>query len=366
MVHPTARDGHARPTILVVEDDDATRDLLIGALENSCHPIGARDGMEALGILASGVAEAVLLDLSLPDFDGREILRRLAGLVAPLPVIVITGRHDPRAVVECMRLGALDYITKPFTLNEVADSVQRVMRLTYIGARHSMVLVVGGDRGEAATLQVLLGGFMPLTIVATVQGALEAIATCTPSLLVLFEPVSASERRSLLFALRRDDVTTGLLIVSIDSDPTLAWPTEAPRLVGVLRAPYRLHELVMRVLHAVRAGPSRLTLPIVQAAEYVSRHYHEACLLQDAAAYADVSPSHLAHLFHQRLGMTWRQFVARTRVELAKEHLQNPRHTLEAVAELVGFCDAPHLSRVFRQQLKQSPGQFRKINAAIA
>jgi len=363
MVHPIAREGHSRPTILVIEDDDATRDLLIGALENSCHPIGARDGMEALAILASGVAEAVLLDLSLPDFDGREILRRLAGLVAPLPVIVITGRHDPRAVVECMRLGALDYITKPFTLNEVADSVQRVTRLR---APQSKVLVVGGDRGESATLQVLLGGLMPLTIVATVQGALEAVAKCIPSLLVLFEPVSASERRSLLYTLRRDDIATGLLVVSIDSDPPLAWLTEAPRLVGVLRAPYRLHELVIRVLHAVRAGPSRLTLPLVQAAEYVSRHYHEGCLLQDAAAYADVSPSHLAHLFHERIGMTWRQFVARTRVELAKEHLQNPRHTLEAVAELVGFCDAPHLSRVFRQQLKQSPGQFRKINAAMA
>src|SRR5215510_5733766 len=82
MLHPIAREGHARPTILGVEDDDATRDLLIGVLENSCHPIGARDGTEALAILASGVAEAVLLDLSLPDFDGREILRRLAGLVA--------------------------------------------------------------------------------------------------------------------------------------------------------------------------------------------------------------------------------------------------------------------------------------------
>jgi AraC-like DNA-binding protein len=119
------------------------------------------------------------------------------------------------------------------------------------------------------------------------------------------------------------------------------------------------------MLHAVRAAPSRLTIPVVQAAEYVSRNYHEPCSLQDAAEFAAVSPSHLAHLFHHRLGMTWRQFVARTRVELAKEHLQNPRHTLDVVAELVGFCDAPHLSRVFRRQVKQSPGQFRKMNATM-
>lgn len=366
MVDHTARDHPPRPTVLVVEDDDAIRDLLIRTLEGTCQAIGARDGTEALKILASGAPQAVLLDLSLPDLDGREILRRLAAPLAPFPVIVITGQHDPRAAVECMKLGALDYFTKPLALDELAVSVQRAARLARIRARQIMALLVGGDRGEAAALRVLLGSHVPLSTVATVQGALEVVATSCPSLLVLFEPVDSSERRALLEAFRREDPTGSLLVVTADADAHPAWAAYSLRTAGVLRAPYRLHELVARVLQTVRARSSRLTLPVVQAAEYVSRHYHEPCPLQDAAEYAAVSPSHLAHLFHERLDMTWRQFVARTRVELAKEHLQNPRHTLETVAELVGFCDAAHLSRVFRQQLNQSPGQFRKANAILA
>ncbi len=80
MVDEMTRGRPARPTILVVEDDDATRDVApIGALEAECRPVGARDGTEALRILASGGAHVVLLDLLLPDIDGREILRRLGG-----------------------------------------------------------------------------------------------------------------------------------------------------------------------------------------------------------------------------------------------------------------------------------------------
>jgi two-component system KDP operon response regulator KdpE len=365
MVDEHARDHPARSTVLVVEDDDAIRNVLIGALEAKCQPIGARDATEALRILASGEPQAVLLDLVLPDVDGREILRRFARPFSALPIIVITGQQDSRAAVECMKLGAFDYFTKPFVVEEVVVSALRAARLARIRARQGTVLVVGGDRGEAATLRVLLDGVVPLSSVPSVQDALEVIPTCSPSLLVLFEPVSASERRALLLAVGREDPTAALLVVAAGSQSLPPSLDDTLRVAGVLRAPYRLHELVARVLHSVRVGSSRLTVAVVQAAEYVSRNYHEPCSLQDAAEFAAVSPGHLAHLFQERLGMTWRQFVARTRVELAKEHLQNPRHTLEKVAELVGFCDAPHLSRVFRRQVKQSPGQFRKVSGTM-
>ena len=120
-------------------------------------------------------------------------------------------------------------------------------------------------------------------------------------------------------------------------------------------------QLAARILRAAGAeSSSTLPDPIARSAEYVSRHYRQPCLLEDVAAYAGVSASRLAHLFHDTMGMTWRQFVARTRVELAKKLFADPRYTLEAVAELVGFCDAGHLSRVFRRRFGQSPGQFRQ------
>jgi len=363
VVNRSAPDSMARPTLLVVEDDDVVREFLVSAFEGSYRLLGARDGTEAFRIVASAEPQVVILDLGLPDIDGREILRRLTGATARLPVIVVTGQQEPRAAVECMKLGALDYFTKPFVLDELTTSVEKAARLGGLGARGPMVLLVGGDRGEAATIGVLLEGRIPVSTVATAHAALKLVVRSCPSLMVLFEPLDPTERRTLLDTFRREHPTADLLIVTGDPEGLATWQTDLLRIAGVVRMPYRLHELVSWIMWAVRATVPVFPIPVVQAAEYVSRHYRQRCLLGEAASYSRVSASHLAHLFREKLGMTLRQFVARTRVQLAKECLADPRYTLETIAELVGFCDAAHLSRVFRRQLKQSPGRFRHTHA---
>jgi CheY-like chemotaxis protein/AraC-like DNA-binding protein len=366
VVSRSARDSMARPTLLVVEDDDAIRELLVTAFEGGYRLLSARDGTEAFRVLAGAEPQVVILDLGLPDIDGREILRRLTSATARLPVIVITGQQEPRAAVECMKLGALDYFTKPFTLDEITASVEKAARLGRLEARETLILLVGGDRGEAATIGVLLESRVPLNTVATARAALKLVVPPCPSLVVLLEPLDAAERRILLDTLRREHPTVDLLIVTADVEGLATWQTDLLRIVGIVRMPCRLHELVSRIMWAARATVPAFPIPVVQAAEYVSRHYRQRCLLGDAAAYAEVSASHLAHLFRYKVGMTWRQFVGRTRVELAKECLADPRCTLETVAELVGFCDAAHLSRMFRRRVKQSPGRFRHTQAAVA
>ncbi len=197
-----------------------------------------------------------------------------------LPVIVITGQQNtaPRPV-ECMKLGALDYFIKPLVLDDVLVSVQRAARLARIRAARTTILMVGGDRGEAATLRVPLpDGAVALSAVPTVQDALDVVAADSPVIAGSVRAARrdrASERSPSIVG--RQGPTAVLLVVDAGSHSMPPWPEDRLRVSGVLRAPYRLHELVGRMLHAVRAAPSRLTVAVVQAAEYVSRNYHEPC-----------------------------------------------------------------------------------------
>jgi two-component system response regulator HydG len=71
--------------------------------------------------------DLVLLDLRMPDGDGFEVLRFLNERGSQVPVIVLTGVDDVSIASECVKLGAADYLTKPYNFHELIDSVERVL-----------------------------------------------------------------------------------------------------------------------------------------------------------------------------------------------------------------------------------------------
>jgi adenylate cyclase len=103
--------------VLVVEDDEANRELLLDELEMiGCRGIAASNGEEALAELDGSDVDVVLLDVMMPSMDGFEVLRRLRAdpLRRMLPVVMISGLSDMVNVVRCLELGADDYLPKPF------------------------------------------------------------------------------------------------------------------------------------------------------------------------------------------------------------------------------------------------------------
>lgn len=114
--------------ILVVEDDDAVRDLIAAALETqeyNCHT--AANGTQALLEATAQNPDAILLDLGLPDMDGIEIIRRIRTW-SNKPIIVISGRTEDQDKIEALDAGADDYLTKPFSVNELLARVRVTLR----------------------------------------------------------------------------------------------------------------------------------------------------------------------------------------------------------------------------------------------
>lgn len=120
--------------ILIVEDDKGIVKLVTLALTTSKYDVIHTDrGEEALSMLASRPIDLVLLDLGLPDIDGTEVLRRIRQ-TSDVPVIIISARFKEDEKVEALELGADDYLTKPFGVNELLARIKVVMRRYHIHA----------------------------------------------------------------------------------------------------------------------------------------------------------------------------------------------------------------------------------------
>jgi DNA-binding response OmpR family regulator/tRNA A-37 threonylcarbamoyl transferase component Bud32 len=118
--------GNRGSALLVVDDNEANRDLLSRRLVTAGYAVAsASSGPEALAALAEGRFDAVLLDVMMPEMDGLEVLRRirLRFGVTELPVIMASALGESRDVVEALRLGASDYVTKPLDMAVVLARV---------------------------------------------------------------------------------------------------------------------------------------------------------------------------------------------------------------------------------------------------
>jgi two-component system OmpR family response regulator len=124
---PGRQPGNAR--LLVVDDDEFIADVLASGLRFAGFDVDvAGTGREALNRLAVSSPDLIVLDVMLPDFDGFELLGRLRRDGIRTPVILLTARGTTSDRVSGLRLGADDYISKPFSLEEVAARVEAVLR----------------------------------------------------------------------------------------------------------------------------------------------------------------------------------------------------------------------------------------------
>lgn len=125
-----ALDGAAR--VLVADDDRSSREQLAALLRADGHTVElCEDGTEALARIAHGGIDLVLLDVMMPKLSGTETCRLIKGMAggAFLPIILVTSRNDSASRAEGLRLGADDYVGKPFDPDELSARVAGMLRI---------------------------------------------------------------------------------------------------------------------------------------------------------------------------------------------------------------------------------------------
>ena len=131
------------PTILVVDDDRTIREGLVRTIAASGAALGVTGGVrprpdegvvEARAELARGGIDAVLLDVRLKDGDGIELLAELRRAYPALPVVMATAYGDSERTIQAMKLGAFDYVTKPFDLDVLFATLRRALNAPAVAA----------------------------------------------------------------------------------------------------------------------------------------------------------------------------------------------------------------------------------------
>jgi len=152
-------DQHIRGSVLVVDDEPTIAEVVARYLERAgYHTAIAHDGDQALACADRRRPDLVVLDLMLPGVDGLEVMRRLRGQPVPPGVILLTAKGEESDRVIGLRLGADDYVVKPFSPAELVARVDAVLRRVDRPVEESEPLVVGEIRIDPASRQVTVGG----------------------------------------------------------------------------------------------------------------------------------------------------------------------------------------------------------------
>src|SRR3989442_15886064 len=112
-----------RPVILVVDDEPGLRESFRLILDDEYEVVDVPDGAAALDVLRSSQVDLVLLDIRLPGMDGIEVLERIKAIDEAVEGILVTAVKTVRTAVAALKLGALDYLTKPLEGGELLSLV---------------------------------------------------------------------------------------------------------------------------------------------------------------------------------------------------------------------------------------------------
>lgn len=147
-----------QPTVLVIEDEVPIRHFILTTLSGAGYRIVvAESGKEGLTQAMAWNPDVVLLDLGLPDLDGLEVIRRLREWTFK-PIIVLTARSQEHDKVAALDLGADDYLTKPFGIEELLARMRVALRRTARTEAGESVFQMGDLRVDLEKRLVFLGG----------------------------------------------------------------------------------------------------------------------------------------------------------------------------------------------------------------
>lgn len=150
--NPTTAISHTTPIVFVVDDDVSVRESLESLLRcEGWQPETFATGQEFLNRPRPDVPSFLILDISLPDFNGLDLQKRIAYERAEMPIMFITGHGDIATSVQAMKAGAIEFLMKPFESNTLLDSIREGLHRSRLALAREMEMQALRNRYASLT-----------------------------------------------------------------------------------------------------------------------------------------------------------------------------------------------------------------------
>ncbi|MDF2922577.1 MAG: two component transcriptional regulator, AraC family [Paenibacillaceae bacterium] len=358
--------------MLIVDDDyiarEGLRDLIDWAASGIDVAGEAEDGAEALRKVKQLKPDIILTDVVMPVMTGIEMAEKLREEYPGIKVIMVSAHQDIRYVKASMKLEAVDYILKPFNLEELKQVIDRVTgklekeqderRLEEDVNRHFTDSIASAGLPVLYELQERI-----LAVVGTDQP--EQLEQEVKS---YFNTLRSHRMDSLLFLTSR----CSELIVKAASRSRQYKDEQA---AGALRNSlqhfrymnnsYQIEQFVLKTLAELDAGMNEArsgsTRKAIREVESIIRESFDRNLtIPQLANEVFLSPGHLQALFKKETGQTINDYITLVRIEHAKTLLRNPANKIYEVANRVGYQDTHYFTRIFKKLTGMNPLDYRE------
>ncbi|MEI7885157.1 MAG: response regulator transcription factor [Clostridia bacterium] len=143
---------------LVVEDDKQIRSFISFSLKTKDYQVvEVSTGKEALSVITNDKPDIVILDLGLPDMDGLEVIKQIRSF-SDMPIVVVSARDQDQEKIEALDAGADDYLTKPFSINELLARLRVILRRATKNDSFQKIYKIGDLEINLAKHSLLLAG----------------------------------------------------------------------------------------------------------------------------------------------------------------------------------------------------------------
>ena len=359
--------------MLIVDDDEAVRIALRLVLDEHHDVLEAGDGRAALDLLGRHRVDVMVLDLLLPKTDGFEVLQRVRALAHHVPVIVISAINTSWTAATAMRLGAVDYITKPFddaqVLTAVAESLETTRRREghrASPARRPRILCVGVSLGVRATLSIVLGESCSVEAAADVAAALVRLKEGSPDAIIVEVSTETLRIHPEPVSRLRRHCPEGHIIAMVTGDDRPTAATRRDAALALLRRPVSIGALLHEIATVAPQQVDRWSAfgeATRRTLDYLAEHYAVATI-EGVGKTMRMAPYYLSTRFRQEVGPPLRAYLQTLRIEVAKMSLVETCDSITTIAARVGLHDASHLSRIFTAHVGCRPGVYRRRQRA--
>ena len=377
--------------ILLIDDDSNIVDGLEAIIKNNFSPESFSitkciDGAEAVVQMSKHFYPIIVSDVKMPKLDGIALLRILRKENINSKVIVLSGYSDYRFVREALKLGAYDYLLKPVDIKTFCNVLNVIRNNEPVSQSNSSLIHLEksiadeSDNSTASNAEYFdLDAQEPFLTKEELRNALGKLAnavlnTDLNAFYELTEYIFSHISKKYIDNTDLKRVLTDYVYLLMNRSEKLLELVSSYKLTEndltnqikeqvllsqLKKAFVNINELYIEQLRSVQNKKDRYL--VKKATEYIEAHHNEQIMLSELASLFHMHPNYFSSLFKNETGTTVRDYILNIRIKKAKELMKDNNYKIIDIAIAVGYQDASHFNRAFKNITGMSPNRYRQL-----